>query len=72
MWGLGAAWWGTVGARWGSVGPGEVRWGPVGSGGARWGPVGPVECLLTPHWDAKPKRSGRDIRFYVPVEKDGT
>ena len=24
------------------------------------------------HWDAKPKRSGRDIRFYVPVEKDGT
>ena len=24
------------------------------------------------HWDAKPKRSGRDIRFYVPVKKDGT
>ena len=24
------------------------------------------------HWDAKPKRSGRDIRFYVPGEKDGT
>ena len=23
------------------------------------------------HWDAKPKRSGRDIRFYVPVKKDG-
>ena len=24
------------------------------------------------HWDAKPKRSGRDIRFYVSVEKDVT
>ena len=24
------------------------------------------------HWDTKPKRSGRDIRFYVPVKKDGT
>ena len=24
------------------------------------------------HWDAKPKRSGRDIRFYVPVKKNGT
>ena len=24
------------------------------------------------HWDVKPKRSGRDIRFYVPAEKDGT
>ena len=24
------------------------------------------------HWDAKPKRFGRDIRFYVPVEKDRT
>ena len=24
------------------------------------------------HWDAKPKRSGRDIRFYVSVKMDGT